>query len=84
MSVSKHNIFIIQHVFPESISYSEFCEIMKQEKQNSKNDLVYAFKKMDINDDGFISFSELKKALTMVNIIVTACNSPGASCSILH
>ncbi|CAB4011793.1 EF-hand calcium-binding domain-containing 7-like [Paramuricea clavata] len=49
----------------ESISYSEFCEIMKQEKQNSKNDLVYAFKKMDINDDGFISFSELKKALTM-------------------
>jgi Ca2+-binding EF-hand superfamily protein len=57
---------------------------MKQEKQNSKNDLVYAFKKMDINDDGFISFSELKKALTMVNIIVTACNSPGASCSILH
>jgi Ca2+-binding EF-hand superfamily protein len=48
------------------MSYSEFCEIMKQEKQNSKNDLVSAFKKMDINNDGFISFSELKKALTMV------------------
>ena len=48
------------------MSYSEFCEIMKQEKQNSKNDLVSAFKKIDVNNDGFISFSELKKALTMV------------------
>ena len=42
---------------------------MKQEKQNSKNDLVSAFKKMDINNDGFISFSELKTALTMVGVI---------------
>ena len=50
----------------ESMSYSEFCGIMKQEKHNSKNDLVSAFKKMDINNDGFISFSELKRALTMV------------------
>ena len=48
------------------MSYSEFCEIMKEEKQNNKNDLVTAFKKMDMNNDGFISFSELKKALTMV------------------
>ncbi|XP_028403666.1 EF-hand calcium-binding domain-containing protein 7-like isoform X2 [Dendronephthya gigantea] len=38
---------------------------MKQERHNSKKDLVLAFKKMDINNDGFISFSELKKALTM-------------------
>lgn len=50
------------------MSYSEFCQIMKREKQNSKNDLVSAFKKMDINNDGFISFSELKKALTMVGV----------------
>ena len=51
-----------------SISYSEFCDIMKKEKPNTKNDLVLAFKKMDINGDGFISFCELKKALTMVCI----------------
>lgn len=48
-----------------SISYSEFCDIMKKEKQNTKNDLVSAFKKMDVSGDGFISFEELKKALTM-------------------
>lgn len=48
-----------------SISYSEFCDIMKKEIPNTKNDLVLAFKKMDINGDGFISFCELKKALTM-------------------
>ena len=51
-----------------SISYSEFCDIMKKEIPNTKNDLVLAFKKMDINGDGFISFCELKKALTMVCI----------------
>ena len=39
---------------------------MKKEKQNTKNDLVSAFKKMDVSGDGFISFEELKKALTMV------------------
>ncbi|XP_046844495.1 EF-hand calcium-binding domain-containing protein 7-like [Xenia sp. Carnegie-2017] len=48
----------------ESISYSKFCAIMKQEKQNTKNELLSAFKKMDINGDGFISLSELKKTLS--------------------
>lgn len=48
------------------MSFIEFCEVMKQEKPSSKNELLSAFKKMDLNADGFISFSELKKALTMV------------------
>lgn len=48
-----------------SVSYSEFCDIMRKVKPNTKNDLVLAFKKMDINGDGLISFGELKKALTM-------------------
>lgn len=42
---------------------------MKQEKQNTKNELLSAFKKMDINGDGFISLSELKKTLSTVIII---------------
>ena len=60
------------------MSYSEFCETMKQEKQNSKNDLVSAFKKIDVNNDGFISFSELKKALTMVGGISATYTPPPA------
>ena len=61
------------------MSYSEFCEIMKQEKQNSKNDLVSAFKKIDVNNDRFISFSELKKALTMVGSISATYIPPPAN-----
>ncbi|XP_071397135.1 EF-hand calcium-binding domain-containing protein 7 [Centroberyx affinis] len=46
------------------LNFDDFCEILKCEKQTEENELMRAFKKMDVNGDGYISHSELEKALT--------------------
>lgn len=50
------------------LNFDDFCEILKSEKKTEESDLLRAFKKMDVNGDGYISFSELEKALTTVSI----------------
>ncbi|XP_033117524.1 EF-hand calcium-binding domain-containing protein 7-like [Anneissia japonica] len=47
-----------------SLTFQDFCKIMKEEKVPTEKDLQKAFKKIDVNGDGFITFKELKKVLT--------------------
>ncbi|XP_034737397.1 phosphoglucomutase-1-like isoform X3 [Etheostoma cragini] len=46
------------------LNFDDFCEILKNEKRTEEAELMRAFKKMDVNNDGYISHSELEKALT--------------------
>ncbi|XP_056133511.1 EF-hand calcium-binding domain-containing protein 7 [Lampris incognitus] len=46
------------------LNFDDFCEILKIEMQTDKNELMRAFRKMDVNGDGYIAHSELEKALT--------------------
>lgn len=51
------------------LNFDDFCEILKCEKKTEEGELLRAFKKMDVNGDGYISFSELEKALTTVSTL---------------
>ncbi|XP_075944446.1 EF-hand calcium-binding domain-containing protein 7 [Anarhichas minor] len=46
------------------LNFDDFCEILKKEKKTEDTELMRAFNKMDLNSDGYISHSELEKALT--------------------
>ncbi|KAM6962886.1 EF-hand calcium-binding domain-containing protein 7 [Aplochiton taeniatus] len=46
------------------LNFDDFCEILKKEMPTEENELRRAFRKMDINGDGYISHSELEKVLT--------------------
>uniref|UniRef100_A0A4W6DBE5 EF-hand calcium-binding domain-containing protein 7 n=1 Tax=Lates calcarifer TaxID=8187 RepID=A0A4W6DBE5_LATCA len=46
------------------LNFDDFCEILKCEKKTEETELMRAFKKMDVNGDGYITHSELEKALT--------------------
>ncbi|EDO42554.1 predicted protein [Nematostella vectensis] len=48
----------------DNITYNDFCDIMRKERPTSKETLLKAFKKIDVNGDGFITFDELFKMLT--------------------
>lgn len=49
------------------LNFDDFCEILKCEKKTEESELIRVFKKMDLNGDGYISRSELEKALTTVS-----------------
>lgn len=49
------------------LNFDDFCEILKREKKTEGDELLRAFKKMDVNGDGYISLNELEKALTTVS-----------------
>uniref|UniRef100_A0A8C6Q9I6 Phosphoglucomutase 1 n=1 Tax=Nothobranchius furzeri TaxID=105023 RepID=A0A8C6Q9I6_NOTFU len=46
------------------LTFDDFCEILKHEKKTEEAELVKAFRKMDVNGDGYITHSMLEKALT--------------------
>ncbi|XP_041696010.1 EF-hand calcium-binding domain-containing protein 7 isoform X2 [Coregonus clupeaformis] len=46
------------------LNFDDFCEIVKSERPTEAHELMRAFRKMDINGDGYISHSELHKVLT--------------------
>ncbi|XP_011613432.1 EF-hand calcium-binding domain-containing protein 7 [Takifugu rubripes] len=46
------------------LNFDDFCEILKCERKIEETDLLRAFKRMDVNGDGYISHTELEKALT--------------------
>ncbi|XP_038048432.1 EF-hand calcium-binding domain-containing protein 7-like [Patiria miniata] len=48
----------------KKLTYDEFCDIMRKEKPTTTSDLLNAFKKIDINGDGFITHDELSRVLT--------------------
>ncbi|CAH3028546.1 unnamed protein product [Porites evermanni] len=48
----------------DSISYNDFCDIMRKEKSLNKESLIKAFKCFDLNGDGYITYDELFGLLT--------------------
>ncbi|XP_038857944.1 EF-hand calcium-binding domain-containing protein 7 [Salvelinus namaycush] len=46
------------------LNFDDFCEIVKNERPTEAHELMRAFRKMDINGDGYISHSELHIVLT--------------------
>ncbi|XP_020624882.1 EF-hand calcium-binding domain-containing protein 7-like isoform X1 [Orbicella faveolata] len=48
----------------DSISYNDFCDIMRKEKPLNKDSILKAFKCIDKNGDGFITYDELFTLLT--------------------
>ena len=57
----------MQHYFPENLAFDDFVEICKKEKATTADDLMKAFRKIDINGDGYISLEELYKIMTTVS-----------------
>lgn len=51
------------------LNFDDFCEILKREKKMEGDELLRAFKKMDVNGDGYISLNELEKNLTTVSTL---------------
>jgi len=54
-------------IIAESLTFDNFCDICRKEPATTEEDLMKAFRKIDVNGDGFISNSELRKMLTTVN-----------------
>uniref|UniRef100_UPI00398E8CB0 EF-hand calcium-binding domain-containing protein 7 n=1 Tax=Pristiophorus japonicus TaxID=55135 RepID=UPI00398E8CB0 len=50
--------------YTKKLNFDDFCEILKKEKLTDKNELMKAFKKIDLNNDGYIMHEELYKVLT--------------------
>ena len=50
----------------DSITYNDFCDIMRKEKPLNKESLIKAFKCIDTNGDGYITYDELFGLLTKV------------------
>lgn len=48
----------------EHLTFDEFVDICKKEKPTTADDLMKAFRKIDINGDGYISLEELYKIMT--------------------
>lgn len=49
------------------LNFDDFCEILKHEEKTEESELMRVFKKMDVNGDGYITHSELEKALITVS-----------------
>ena len=52
----------------KSLSFEEFCDICAEIPKTSTDDLLKAFKRVDINGDGYISNKELRRMLTSVSL----------------
>lgn len=61
--------FVNWHDFVEHLTFDEFVDICKKEKATTADDLMKAFRKIDINGDGYISLEELYKIMTTVSLL---------------
>ena len=60
----KLNVYLLFTLFlVGSVSFPQFCSIMKREKRPTLDSLLGVFQKMDRNKDGFIDVKELRKIL---------------------
>ncbi|XP_051867344.1 EF-hand calcium-binding domain-containing protein 7 [Pristis pectinata] len=50
--------------FTKKLNFDDFCEILKKEQPTDKKELMKAFRKIDLNNDGYIVQEELYKVLT--------------------
>ncbi|KAM6218836.1 EF-hand calcium-binding domain-containing protein 7 [Rhynchocyon petersi] len=46
------------------LNFDDYCIILRKEKPTSKAELLKSFKKLDVNDDGYILHTDLYKILT--------------------
>ncbi|KAJ8392552.1 hypothetical protein AAFF_G00074300 [Aldrovandia affinis] len=46
------------------LNFDDFCEILRKEKPTEENELMKAFRKLDVNGHGYILHNELSKVLT--------------------
>ena len=51
------------------MSFEQFSLVMKKERKATMSDLMKAFRKIDLNGDGYITVQELHKTLTKVQVI---------------
>ncbi|XP_054914116.1 EF-hand calcium-binding domain-containing protein 7 [Poeciliopsis prolifica] len=54
------------------LNFDDFCEILKCERKTEEAELMNAFRKLDVNCDGYITHSVLEKALTSSGEKMTA------------
>lgn len=54
------------------LNFDDFCEILKRERKTEEAELMRAFRKLDVNRDGYIPHSVLEKALTSSGERMTA------------
>uniref|UniRef100_A0A3B5Q935 EF-hand calcium-binding domain-containing protein 7 n=1 Tax=Xiphophorus maculatus TaxID=8083 RepID=A0A3B5Q935_XIPMA len=63
------------------LNFDDFCEILKCERKTEEAELMRAFRKLDVNCDGYITHSVLEKALTSSGEKMTA-EEVNAVCSL--
>lgn len=51
---------------PDKVTFDEFVDICGKERPTTEDELMKAFKKIDVNGDGYITNAELHKTLTTV------------------
>ena len=54
--------------FSDSMTFDEFVDVCRKVPVTTEDDLMKAFRKIDINGDGYISLDELCKIMTTVNM----------------
>lgn len=57
-------------VSSEDMTFDDFVDICRKEPVTTEEDLMKAFRKIDINGDGYISLDELFKILTTVSCLL--------------
>ena len=60
----------------QPIGFEEFCDICAEIPPTSTGDLLKAFKRVDLNGDGFIQNNELRRMLTSGSVNYGACSHP--------
>ncbi|KAK3794626.1 hypothetical protein RRG08_003772 [Elysia crispata] len=53
-----------EHFLTDGMTFEDFVEICRREPVTSEDDLMKAFRKIDLNGDGYISLDELFKIMT--------------------
>lgn len=64
---------MIVSFFLEELSFNDFVDICRKEPVTSADDLMKAFRKIDINGDGYISLEELYKIMNAVIFLFSFC-----------
>ena len=50
------------------MTFDEFVDVFEKVPQTTRDELLKAFRKIDINGDGFITNKELLKVMTTVSV----------------